>query len=139
MKRCSNWPALLAQFIADRTARPFDWATGNNCAFFACDWIVTLTGVDLASDFRADVTSALAAQRVLAARGGIEQLADDACARWNWPSCEVKLARRGDVVSIASPHGTAIGICLGLRSAFCGGDGLLFVETVMCLKAWRIA
>lgn len=137
-RRRSNWPALLAEFIAERSARPFDWSR-NNCAFFACDWIARLTGVDPAASFRDAVDSALSAQRALVAAGGLERIADEACARWRWPASSVALARRGDVVAFDTEHGPALGVCLGARAAFAGPQGVEFQPVAQCRRAWRIA
>lgn len=137
MTRRSNWPAALALFIEEKREQPFDWAA-NNCAFFACDWLAILTGVDPAATFRGEVDSALSAQRVIAAAGGLERIAEDACARWGWPEAAVPLARRGDVVVFDTDHGPALGVCLGAVSAFAGPTGVQFQPTAKCRRAWRI-
>ena len=136
--RCSQWPTKLAQFIAARRAQPFDWAT-QNCCFFACDWILELTGHDPAANFRPQVTSAATAARVLKRRGGVDAIAQKACAEVGWPECAPALARRGDVVEMQTEQGPALGVCLGARSAFAGPAGLEYRETLLALRAWRIA
>ena len=51
LKRVSNWPAALDQFLADHRDLPFTWGT-NDCCLFTCDAIVALTGIDLAAELR---------------------------------------------------------------------------------------
>lgn len=136
--RCENWPRVLATFIEQHRDTPFDWQH-NNCALFACDWIAQLTGHDPAASLRPGITSALSAARVVAAHGGIEAIADAACAAQGWPSCENTFARRGDVVLYDTDTGPALGVCIGLLSAFAGADGVTFVNTLSTRAAWRIA
>lgn len=134
MRRRSNWPRLLAAFVEEKGAQPFDWEH-NNCAFFACDWIALCTGVDPAADLRVQVTSALSAGRVLRARGGLIQIAGEACFRWGWPEIPAALAQRGDVVAHPTPQGPALGVVLGARAIFAGG---LEQPLNLSAAAWRI-
>lgn len=136
-RRCNNWPAKLALFIEEKRGQPFDWAV-NNCCFFACDWLAMLTGVDPASDFRDEVDSALSAQRVLNARGGLDEMAIAAFDRWGWLEVVPALARRGDVVEVQTELGPALGVCCGLRSVFPGMAGIEWRETLLVLRAWRV-
>lgn len=138
MRRKSNWPALLSLFLAEKRAQPFDW-TLNNCAFFACDWLAILTGVDPAANYRGEISSALSAGRVLAAAGGLERIAEEACARWDWPEVPVARARRGDAMLIDTTHGPALGVCIGGRTAFAGSGGVVYHPALKCRRAWRIA
>jgi hypothetical protein len=137
MRRCNNWPAKLALFVEEKRAQPFDWAS-NNCCFFACDWLAILMGVDPAADFRDEVTSALSAARALELRGGVDEIAIRACDRWRWPEVAPTLAQRGDIVEVHTEHGPALGVCLGLRSAFAGAVGVEFRGTMSSLRAWRV-
>ena len=137
MKRRSNWPRLLADFLAEKRAEPFDWAR-NNCAFFACDWIALCTSVDPAADVRDEVTSALSAGRVLRARGGLVQIAGEACFRWAWPEVAPRLAQRGDVAVHDTPQGPALGVVLGAQVAFAGASGVVLQPLTSCTAAWRI-
>lgn len=135
--RCSDWPAALARFIAEKSASRFDWER-NNCAFFACDWVALCTGVDLAATYRDRVDSALSAARVLAEVGGIEAILTTACARWGWPVIAVPFAGRGDLVAMDADGGPALGVCLGALSAFAGPDGIDYRPTLNARAAWRI-
>lgn len=135
--RRNNWPALLALFVEEKRATPFDWAT-NNCAFFACDWLAILIGVDPARPWRPEVDSALTAARVLASLGGLEAIAAQAFTAHGWPEIPVALARRGDVVAMDAEGGPALGVCLGASCIFASPTGLDHRPTLTARRAWRI-
>lgn len=137
MKRRSNWPRLLADFLREKQAEPFDWAR-NNCAFFAADWLALSTGVDPAADLREEVTSALSAGRVLRARGGLVQIAGEVCFRWEWPEIAARVAQRGDIAVHETPQGPALGVVLGAQVAFAGASGVVLNPLRNCATAWRI-
>lgn len=149
LRRCSNWPAMLDLFIEEKRHQPFDWRH-NNCAFFASDWIVILTGgEDPARAFRRGVTSPLTAARRLRAAGGLEQLAADYCAAHGWPECPVGQAQRGDwamvmvdAAGIVGGQGAcaayALGVVLGRVVAHAGPQGVVFVPKALARRAWRI-
>lgn len=137
MTRRSNWPRLLADFIAEKRAQPFDW-TRNNCALFAADWVALCTGVDPAAELREQVTSALSAGRVLRERGGMVQLAREVCFRWEWPEIAPRLAQRGDLAVHETPQGPAVGVVIGALVACAGKDGVVVNPLKHCVTAWRI-
>ncbi len=137
MSRATNWPAKLALFLDEKRNQPFEWA-GNNCCFFACDWLAILTGSDPAESYRSRITSALSAARVLSEDGGVEGIAERICAERGWPEQAVKQAQRGDVVIFDYPDGPALGVCAGGLSWFAGSAGAESVKTLQCRRAWRI-
>lgn len=137
MKRCNNWPSALELFIEEKRHQPFDWAH-NNCAFFACDWIAILVGIDPAAKLRARVISAVSAARALKQRGGLESIAAKAFARQRWPEVKTIFAQRGDVVVTDTDDGPALGVSLGEKVAFMSAAGLTFRSIAYCRRAWRI-
>lgn len=137
MARIPNWPRALYSFIESKRNLPFDWA-GNNCCFFACDWIAILTGVDPAADLRSQVASASDASRVLADQGGVEQIAAVRCQMHGWQEVAVTYAQRGDIAMVATAHGPALGVVIGAKIAHPGPDGLTFLPLASALRAWRI-
>jgi hypothetical protein len=134
LRRADNWPALLAAFIEQRRALPFDWRT-NNCAFMACDWIAQLTGgYDPAKSYRRRCTSALTAARLLKKHGDLATLAAQ-----GWPEIEPRRAWRGDIASTITPEGEALGIVIGIHVAHAGPNGLVFTPLGCARRAWSIA
>jgi len=135
--RTNNWPAKLDLFIAEKRHQPFDWRT-NNCAFFACDWIAILTEKDHAKGYRSKVTSELTAARRLKEAGGAEAIAEKVCEQNGWQEVTPAFARRGDVVSLDTETGVALGVCAGGVAVFAGRLGVEFRPVTECRKAWRI-
>lgn len=138
IRRPEDWPARLHLFFEEIRTQPFQWGE-RDCALTACDWIAILVGIDPAAELRGAYRTAIGAGRVMKPRGGLEQIARDACVAHGWQEVGASFARRGDVVLMDFPTGPALGICDGARSAFVGRDGLQLMRTLDCRLAWRIA
>jgi hypothetical protein len=134
--RPPDWPQRLALFMYAKERLPFKWGA-NNCCLFTADWLIALTGDDLAAEFRGYKT-ALGAARALKKHGGVVALADVAFAERGWRVVPVKQARRGDVVAGETPHGPALGVCVGAESAFAGKYGIILRPTLASVRAWRV-
>lgn len=137
MPRIKNWPRALSSFIESRRTQPFDWA-GNNCCFFACDWIAALTAIDPAADLRPQVASAADAVRVLTEQGGVEQIAASRCQQYGWPEVAPAFAQRGDIAMVSTDHGPALGVVIGAKIAHPGPEGLTFLPLTAALRAWHV-
>lgn len=96
-----------------------------------------MTGTDIAAEFR-EISTPIAAERALAAGGGLDVMMENACRNAGWLETPLTAARRGDAILADTDTGPALGVCLGARSAFVGPDGLWFVETLKCRRAWQI-
>lgn len=134
MRRAENWPGLLATAIEEARNRPFVWGE-HDCALFAADVVLKMTGQDLAADFRGLYASKTQAIKILGAAGGLDAVVTGLL---GWPLYHPKLAQRGDVVMVDTPEGRALGICNGATAACAGPDGLTFVEMTLWLTAWRV-
>jgi hypothetical protein len=135
MIRFADWPTRLNDFIDSRREAVFSWGE-NDCALFAADAVWAMTGTDLASAYRGrydDWASSIHALRQLGA-GEIEGTATGLLGE----PIAAALARRGDVVSVDSPSGPALGICLGARVACLTLRGLRFLPLSAGRKAWRV-
>lgn len=135
--RTNNWPAKLDLFIEEKRSQPFCYRT-NNCAFFACDWIAILTGVDPAAKYRKRCTSALAAARLMKSGKGLVAMAKADFAKRGWLPVKPAYARRGDVATTMTEQGEALGVVVGTHIAHAGPDGLAFAPLSLCRRAWRI-
>ena len=143
LTRFEDWPARLVPLISDRLTAPFCWGT-HDCALFACDAVLAMTGTDLAADFRGRYDSAIGAARRLrelgfrdlqdvatafAAKHGIAQIASP------------RFAQRGDVGLILDESGAlgALAICSGDGFATAReSGGLVKVPARLISDAWRI-
>lgn len=136
--RVQNWPTLLHAFVESRRNLPFNWET-NNCGFLACDWVLILTGIDPAADYRGKTTLGL--RRMLKKRD-LTAIASALAAANQWPQCPAAFVQRGDVVELGMPKeqapGVALGVCIGRESIFPGPSALVFVATSTCQLGWKI-
>lgn len=139
--RLEHWPRLLADFIESRRKAPFEWGT-NDCCLFACDAVHAITGLDpAAKTFRGKYKTAVGAGKILKKHGGVEGVAENVCEKHGFGEITIPFAMRGDVVScdMTEVGEAALGICLGAQSAFIGiTDGMRFIPTINCRRAWRI-
>jgi len=136
-KRAENWPDALAAFIRERRGQAFNWRS-QNCAFFACDWLRILMGVDPAAKYRKRCRGQKEALGLLKAGKGLVALAKADFEARGWQACPVAFARRGDIATTKTDHGEALGVVIGALVAHPGLDGLSFVPLAQCRRAWRI-
>lgn len=135
LARLPGWPELLAAYIEERRHMPFAWGS-NDCATFAGDALLAMTGVDVLQALRGRWSSREQAADVLARLGGLRAGAQALLG----PSLpRLAQAHRGAVV-LARMDGTAI---LGVRMAggqWCapGAGGLLWRPFGEVLLAWGI-
>lgn len=134
--RTNNWPDKLNLFVEEKRNQPFNWRL-NNCGFFACDWVAMLIGVDPAAAWR----TLTARQLVVFVRDNtLSDLANRCAQANNFQQVEPAFVRRGDTVeSPPMPEaGPALGVCLGFKSVFPGKKGIVFINTLVCTRGWRI-
>ena len=134
--RRADWPERLAEVVKAARGRPFQWGR-HDCATFAFDCVLAMTGVDRLADFRGRYRTAKGARRALKRIGGVATVEDLATALTIRPA-DAQTAQRGDVVLIDGDLGPTLGVCLGVRSAFVGPDGLAFAPTAVVRRAWRV-
>src|ERR1700682_4560700 len=103
--RPEDWVKSFHDFLLARANEPFVWGE-HDCALFAADGILAISGVDIAADFRGQYHDEASALAAIAAVTGIEsgtiEHAASYCAdkhglaEWRYP----KMAQRGDLVVI---------------------------------------
>jgi hypothetical protein len=104
LKRKQFWDTRhYHQFLLDRAKTPFAWGN-NDCATFAADAVESITGVDIADDFRGKYTTQLGALRTINKVTDGSTVADAAahCATKHGllEHTHTLLAKRGDLVVI---------------------------------------
>lgn len=119
LTRAPNWPERLAEFIDSRRFTPFKWGE-NDCALFAADAVLAMTGTDLAKSLRGYKTERGALSRIRKA-GGMSGFAKDL------PQRAPGFASRGDIVLAIAEGRDTFGI-VGGNGHWCapGAQGLLF-------------
>jgi hypothetical protein len=131
MTRKSNWEAELADFISSRKETEFQWGT-HDCALFAADAVLAITGDDPAPDFRGVYSDQAGARQALRDFGNGTLLKTY---QIRFDEKAPAFARRGDLIW----NGFAIGVCYGEFAMFVGEpdgvDGLIRLPR----KEWKRA
>lgn len=135
LNRVENWPEILLALVEDRRSKPFAWGE-NDCALFAADCVLAMTGEDFAAAFRGRYTTAAGSIKALK-RFGAGSLESTATAALGEP-ISPKLAQRGDVVLFDAVTGPALAVCLGGNAAAAGPEGITWVPMDLWTKAWRV-
>ena len=141
MARISNWPAALTLFLQEKEHLPFQWGE-NDCCLFTCDWIAILTGEypEVARSLRGTYHSAAEAAEVLATLGGVEAIASQYAASKGWGVVSSpRLAQRGDIATVKTEQGVALGVVTGWRVAHPGTDGIVWTTLDEAITVWRIS
>ncbi len=137
LSRLTDWRLRFDALITERLRAPFAWGS-NDCALFAADNVLALTGVDPAFGLRSHA-SARQAARSLRQHGGLAALVDLHLGS----SCNAAQAVQGDVVMVPmnteSGGRLALGVCLSAEfAAGPGAFGLLQTSMANAVCAWRV-
>lgn len=132
--RLPDWQALLSAEIARALRRRFEWGV-NDCALFAADAILAMTGEDPAEGWRGRYTTARGARRILHRAGYGSQVAVAARLFARVPPAS---ARVGDIAVLARPEGLTLGVVAGEMIAAPGPDGLAFAPRGEALEAYLV-
>lgn len=129
--RVQGWESLLIEHLDEMRRTPFEWGS-NDCALSVARWVHICTGQDHSSDWIGNYKTERGAARKMRARGftSAAKIVDA-----KLPFVSVPFARRGDIV--LHPNGS-LGICNGKISVFLGVEGAIDIETLCCIKAWRV-
>jgi hypothetical protein len=141
MKRIIDWKQHLTTLINERRTAPFQWGT-HDCALWAADCVLAITGEDFAKDARGTYESAIGAIKCLSKIYQADNLKEVFSSRFE--EVHIALARPGDIVYRASNYegfNVAIGVCYGANSFFLidGENSLVMLPTLTLDGAFRIA
>lgn len=132
--RHENWSEVLAEQIEGARKRPFSFGAFD-CALWAADVVLAMTGVDYAAKWRERYNGDREALKLIAAAGGLREMAAEVLGEPIAPT----FAQRGDVVLITGGAlGYSLGICNGVNLAAAGHDGLVFLPMRDAVCAWRV-
>lgn len=138
-----TWERKLHEFIESRKTEPFAWGK-NDCCLFAADAVLSMTGVDIAGDFRGKYTDEASCMKLLASLGysSVEDMIrTELTTKWQMMAVQPTFAHRGDILLCRQPGGPAL--CIvgldGKHSLGVGESGLMKVTTYHDgVTAWRI-
>lgn len=134
--RYYNWPEKMFAAIRAASQSKFEWGK-NDCALFACDCILAMTGIDHAKDFRGNYDtrkSAMTALKNIEEVDDLSALAD----KFLGERIELKRARRGDLVLLTIGSMKALGIVTGTYATFLAPEGIQTILISDCFCAWRV-
>ena len=135
--RFADWPERLAAIVEDRRTAPFYWGA-NDCAGFAADVTVALTGEDPAAWIRGSYGDEAALEAILVERGGFEEAVAQTMAEFGAPECPPAYAMRGDWALVEAGNQLLVGVILDDRVAITGLDGLRFLPSRYAKRTWAI-
>lgn len=134
MKKLHDWQIRFEAFLCERMGTPFSWGQ-NDCATFAADCVMAITGIDPAPKGLRKHTTALQASRQLARHGGLSGIATTALGE----PVPVSQAQVGDVVLVSMAGREALAICNGSTAFGPSAAGLVSVGMDTALMCWRVA
>lgn len=128
-----DWPERLADEIS--AAEKKRYSEDYFCATFAADVVRAMTGDDPMAPYR-NMTRADAEAKMLQDHGSLTECLEALFGAAVLPA----FAQRGDVIVRRDDNANiALGICLGIESAFTSSDGgLAFYKTLDCDEAYRV-
>ena len=136
----------LHEFLA--LEHRFKWAghgfTGrgevfNDCFTFPASWVQRLTGVDVAREYRGSYASKDQADAIIAAAGGMVELAGRQLALVN--ACPVETLRDGDVGVVEAPQGDDVKLVGAIRFGPLWAvltPGRVIAKKLDHVAAWRV-
>lgn len=134
MRRLPDWRGRLAAHLAASAGRPFAWGR-HDCAIFAADCILAMTGEDPAAPFRGRYRSFKGGLKCLRKAGFADHVA---LATARLEAVHPAYARAGDLAMIATPDGAALGIVQGHRIYVLRPEGLATVDLMQADRAWAV-
>jgi hypothetical protein len=142
MTRLPDWEKRLHAALIERMSQPFAWGT-HDCALFACDCILAMTGVDAAAWFRGKYRNHNGARRVMrkfTGGYGLESLADQIARQHRVHEVPITKAQRGDLLLLDSRMGPTLAIVSldGFRACAASPQGLESFPVLQARRAWRI-
>lgn len=136
IKRVSNWPRHLADFIETRRHVPFAWGS-QDCCTFASDAVLAIYGVDPMAEFRGQYATGKEAVKIMGGSDMLLDFANGVMLRAGFAEMPPEFAGQGDPVCVMLRRMTC-GIHLGNVVAAPGQNGLVFLPPTEILTAWRI-
>jgi hypothetical protein len=124
----------LPAFIRDGASKPFDW-TRCNCAFWVCDWIKLVSGIDPMESLRKQFRNGAEFRGHVRRCGGNEVLARNMGASAGFT--ETTEPKVGDVGLVHSHEGPMLAIKVPGGWAAKSGSGVVIAQFAM-ITAWAI-
>lgn len=137
MRRLPGWRSRMEKFIDQVKASAFDWGDFDCGPNWVGRHVEVMTGVDLTGPYRGDYSDAAGALRLIR-KAGFKDLGD--LVSFHLQEIHPSRARLGDIMAFASetPIGCSLGICNGERVLVLGEKGVVSVDRLAAVRAWRV-
>jgi hypothetical protein len=131
--RLVDWQLRYAAFMQERAAMPFAWGV-NDCALFAADCVLAITGRDPAAALRGTYDDALGAARRIEELGGLQAAASAALGEPVAPG----FASVGDVVLAMNEGRELLMVCNGTSAIGPAEGGAAALGMESAIVAWKV-
>lgn len=132
--RKQDWAERLSRFTLGRMQTPHEWGV-HDCAIFAADAVLEMTGEDPMQDLRGSYDSPVSAARVVR-QAGFESLGDMIADRFE--ECPPAMVRRGDLILADGEMGEFIAVVTGHTAVGPAAFGLSHVPITEARRAYRV-
>ena len=129
--RLPGWEVRLEQLINERMHARFLWGR-NDCAMFAADGVLAITGKDLAEDIRGTYWDEEGAGAVIEGGFGLTAIVDSKLQRI--PTCRATV---GDVGLVRNNNKELLALCTGPYWHAPGAWGLVVLPFNAAVAAWH--
>jgi hypothetical protein len=142
LHRHLNWPALLEEFLAQNKERTFRYGSWD-CCLFVADAIQTMTGTDLAAEYREQYSNRAQAMLAVSERTGrpsVRSVAEHQARIHEMLPVEPLRAARGDMVLLKRGKDYSLGIVAmnGYEVLIAMKTGYAAVSIAKACRAWRV-
>jgi len=140
--RFDDWQKKLGEVIRAAAGKPFEWGN-HDCALFACNAVLAMTGEDPAKSFRGKYKTKRGAYGALKrfAGGGLKETFRKLAKQFGFIELDnAAFAKRGDVVLIGTPDGDALAVVdlTGRHCLVVSEKGLITKPLSLATIAWTI-
>lgn len=132
--RVPDWEARLAEWIAREADLPF-CEEDRHCGWFVADGVAVMTACDLVAEWRGRYKTITWATKGLQRAGFADHVALVASLL---PEVPPAFAHRGDVMVIDEGGRMALGLLQGEFIYMRGAEGIVLVNRMMALRAFRV-
>lgn len=135
MRRYHDWRVRLRDYVEATRSRPFCWGRFD-CCLFACNAVRSITGVDMAAEWRGTYRTKTGAWRIT--NGNLEAFVDRMALRHGLSEIRAGEVSAGDPV-FTKLGGGSLGI-IGFEGlpTFAHSHGLCLQARSAIARAWKI-
>lgn len=140
MTRFPDWPTRLDSFLRESLSKRFAYGS-SDCCLFVADAVLSMTGEDIAAEFRSRYHSRKEALDLALSYSGkrsVRALIEKGLS--GFPSIPSLCAQRGDILLVKRSRDVSLGILAldGKSILAIAQSGLLRLPLSLSIRAWRV-